>query len=160
MQLTPTQYQTLKSAIAAETDAGFVANRTAGNTGLMADFYNGNSATTAWETNVSPDTTDEACDWTQFDSITAGKRDSWIGAFMTRPRNFARNKVRKWIIDVWGAATGTNPAVAILQAGTRPARRGEMVFGGTVRATGDVSATDLNVIGTITNENIIAALGS
>lgn len=157
--LTPAQLPTLKAAILAETDPTFVALRNGGATGAMADWYNVESATSAWSTSVAPTTTDDAPDYGTFDTIVAGKRDSW-GFFLAFTRDFSRGKVRKWVTDVWGNATAGSNAEAILQAGTRKALRGEMLFGGSVAATGTVSATKLNWQGTISNEDVIAALGA
>lgn len=161
MQLTTTQLQTLKAAIAAETDTAFVALRTSGQTGAMADFYNTASspAVKAWNKSQEAGATDEACDWTVFDAIVAGKRDSW-GFFLQRTRDFSRAKIRKWVTDVWGNATAGSAAEAILQAATRTATRGEAVFGGTDRTTGTVTAKDLTIDGAITNQNIVDALAS
>lgn len=46
--LLDSQLPALKSAILAETDPAFVANRQAGNTGLMAEFYNTASTFIVW----------------------------------------------------------------------------------------------------------------
>jgi hypothetical protein len=162
MSLSPTQIVTLKAAIAAQTDPTFVGYRTSGATGAMAEWYNGiaTPAQLVWRTSVPASDSDEASNWSEFDNITqAGKRDSW-GYFFNFPRDFSRNKVRKWITDVWGSATTGSNAEAILLAGTRNATRGEVVFGGTSATTGTVTALKLAFEGSIRNEDIVAALGS
>jgi len=106
-----------------------------------------------WNAALAAGDTDEACDWTQFDAIPAGKRDSW-GFFLARAtRDFSRGPVRKWVTDVWGAATGSGPAVAILQAGTFNASNAEKIIAVAESAptatTGDVSATKASWSGSI-----------
>jgi hypothetical protein len=161
MALTTAQLQTLKAAIAAETDAAFVALRNSGATGAMAEWYNEPKSPDllAWRDNVQPAESDDAPDYSTFDAISAGKRESW-GFFLAYPRDFTRNKTRKWITDVWGNATAASNAEAILLTGTRKANRVEAVFGGTSRTTGTVTATNLNFVGTLRNEDIVLALGS
>ena len=161
MALTPAQIQTLKAAILAETNATFVALRTSGATGAMAEWYNVaiNPVQKAWITNQPPQDSDDAPDYSTFDSISAGKRESW-GFFLAYPRDFTRNKVRKWVTDVWGNATAASNAEAILQAATRNATRGEVVFGGTTRTTGTVSALQLDRVGTLSNEDVVLAVNA
>lgn len=161
MELNSTQLATLKAAIAAETNAGFVASRTAGSTGAMADFYNTNAPgpVKVWVKNQTPAATDESADWTLFDAIAAGKRESW-GFFLAYSRDYSRNAIRKWVTDVWGNATAGSGAEKILQGALRNARRGELLFGSTDRTTGTVTAGDLTAEGEITNDNIVKALAS
>jgi len=161
MALTAAQIQTLKAAIAAETDATFVTYRTAGATGAMGEWYNVaiNPAQKAWITNQPSTDSDDAPDYSAFDTIVPGKRDSW-GFFLAYPRDFTRSKVRKWVTDVWGNALAASNAEAILQAATRNATRGEIVFGGTTRTTGTVAALQLNRGGTLSNEDIVLAVNA
>lgn len=114
---------------------------------------NANPVVKAWLISVPPEAIDEASNWTAFDGLTAGKRDSWR-FFLDRNRDFTRNKVRSWVTDVWGSATAGSAAETILQAGTRNATRAENVLGGTTRTTGTVSAADLNWVGSVTVTNI------
>lgn len=159
MELNSIQLALLKAAIAAELDPAFVALRQSGATGAMADWYNQASVTDAWRTNVPAIESDDAPDYSTFDALAAGKRDSWA-LFLGFPRDFTRNKVRKWITDVWGSATAASNAENILKAGVEKAQRGEVVFGGTPAATGTVTATKRTLVGTISNENIVAALAA
>lgn len=153
------QLDILKAAILAETDPTFVSYRNAGATGAMADWYNDpiSPAQKAWITNQPSMDSDDAPNYANFDAIAAGKRDSW-GFFLASPRNFTRNKVRKWVTDVWGNATAGSDAEAILLAATRYAQRGEIVFGGAPKTTGTVSALDLTYVGDISNNDILQAL--
>lgn len=159
MSLSNSQLQTLKAAIAAETDPEFVAYRTAGATGAMADWYNveKSPAQKAWITLQPASDTDDAPDYSTFDSLSAGKRDSWA-LFLAYDRNFTRNKVRKWVVDVWGNAIANSNAEAVLLAATRNARRGEVLFGGTLKTTGTVAALDLVFVGLISNDDVVKAL--
>jgi hypothetical protein len=104
MALTPAQIQTLKAAILAETNATFVEFRTAGATGAMAEWYNVaiNPVQKAWITNQPPQDSDDAPDYSTFDSISAGKRESW-GFFLEYP-NFG------WqTISLTFSPSGTSP---------------------------------------------------
>lgn len=159
MILDATQLSTLKAAILAENNATFVTFRDSGATGAMAAWYNGDSNTDAWRTLVTPLQSDDAPDYSTFDALAAGKRDSWA-LFLGFTRDYTRNKVRKWITDVWGNATAASNAETILLAGVEKAKRGEVVFGSTNATTGTVTGIKRNLIGTITNENIVSALAS
>ena len=159
MSLTTAQSATLRSAILAETDAAFVVARTQGATGTMADFYNVLTTTLAWRTSMPPSDSDDAPDYSAFDSLVAGKRDSWA-LFLNYQRDFTRNKIRKWITDVWGNATASSNAEAVLQAGTRKATRVELLLGGSATATtGTVTALKLAWEGAISGDDVATALG-
>jgi hypothetical protein len=160
MALNTQETAALKAAIAAETNATFAGYRAEGATGLMAEWYNGNfsPATRAWRTNVPPEDSDEAPSYLAFDTIQAGKRDSWR-FFLQFPRNFTKNKVRRWVVDVWGDATQNSNAATILDVGTRRITRAENALGGTTTATqGVVTARVLTWEGPLTNEDVIDAL--
>ena len=159
MQLDNSQLATLKAAILSETNAAFVTLRNSGATGAMADWYNVASNTDAWRSNVPAIESDDAPDYSTFDALAAGKRDSWT-LFLGFSRDFTRNKVRKWVTDVWGPAIASSNAENILKAGVEKARRGEVVFGGNVTSTGTVSATNRTLVGTISNENVVSALSA
>lgn len=102
----------------------------------------------AWKTSVPAVVSDDAPSYSTFDSIAAGKRDSW-GFFLAQTRDFTRKKVRDWVVDVWGAATAGSNAEKILQAGTENMRVVEVVLGGTVKTTGTVTAKDRTYVGSI-----------
>ena len=139
--LTTAQRSTLLAAIKADATAGPI--RAAGNVpGLLAWCNAAKSpAVLAWAVAVQPQTSDEAATYTAYDSIVAGKRDSWA-LFLGFPRDFSRNKVRAWIVDVWGSATAGSIAESILNAGTENASNAQVVLGGTSKTTGTVTATD------------------
>lgn len=157
--LTQQQLDTFKTALLTETDAAVVAARTPATRDdrVIVAFYNAASATIAWRTAASIEAVDDAPNYSNYDTLAAGKRDSWA-LFLTRPRDFTRQKVRNWVTDVWGAATASSNSEAILQAGTETALRIEDVLGGTVRTTGTVSALDRAYVGTITLDEVSAVL--
>lgn len=164
MALSTSQLTALKAAILAETDPTFVGYRTNGQTDLMRDWLNANKspATKCWRTDVPAQDSDEATPWTAFDSITpAGKRDSWLHAFMRYPRNYSRNAVRRWVTDVWGNATAGSNAEAILTgAGLRNITRAEAILGGANTATtNNVTALKLEWQGPLSSNDISEALG-
>jgi len=161
--MTPAQLATLKAAILAETDPVFVTARTNGQTPLMTAWFNAAKAPAvkAWRKNVRPEDSDEATPWANFDNITqAGKRDSYLHAFMRYARDYTKGEVRKWITDVWGNATaGSNAETILLAAGQRNITRAEAVLGGsTVATTNAVSALKLDWEGPLTDSEIGAAL--
>lgn len=151
-----TQLTTLKAALLAETDPSIVAARATATRDdrVIVAFYNAaaSPAVAAWSVAAPIDSIDDAPDYSAFDTIVAGKRDSW-GFFLARPRNFARNKIRKWVTDVWG--TGAN-ARAILTAGTESAKRIEVVIGGTNKTTDTITALDRDYIGLVTLDDMTA----
>lgn len=162
-QLKNAQLNALAAAIAAETDPEFVGYRDNGQNTLMAAWFQGEAspAVQCWRTSVPPEESDEATPWVNFDSIAqAGKRESYIHAFMRYPRDYSRGPVRKWITDVWGNATvGSNAETILRGAGLRNITRGEKVLGGSnVTSTNTVSALKLTWEGSITDEDIAAAL--
>ncbi len=149
--LTLSQRTTLRTAIQADGTAnGYLL---AGDTISLRAWLNAASATVAWIVAQPPGATDEACNWVAFDTLSAGKRDSW-GFFVALTRNFSKNKVRKWITDVWGAATGGSDAAAILLAATEFATAAQNILGGTVRVTDSVSALDRTYIAQVDQEDV------
>ena len=137
MSLTLAQLATLKTAIIADPVAGPM--RAAGDSFSLGVWCNGPSTTLAWQTAVIPQVSDEAATYTLFDSIIAGKRDSW-GLFLGFSRDFTKAKIRNWVVDVWGSALAASVSEAILQAATAFATNAQAVFGGTLRTTGTVAA--------------------
>ena len=96
----------------------------------------------------------EATDVTKFDAVNPGKRDAWRLLLEFAPINFSRQKMRKAVPDVWG----TTDAVAVLQACTRKATRGEVYLGGADATTNTVTAKKLNYIGNISLDDVSNAL--
>ena len=150
-----TQRDALKAAILADpTLAPLASGPTTDYNGLVA-ACNASTDTDAWKTVVNPQDIDDAPNYTQFDTIPAGKRDSW--AFMLAfPRDFTRNKTRKWITDVWGSATAGSNAEAILQAGIEEATWAQVAIGGNVKTTDTVSALDRSFDELVTLQDVLA----
>jgi len=96
----------------------------------------------------------EATDVTKFDAVNPGKRDAWRLLLEFAPINFTRQKMRKAVPDVWG----TTDAVAVLQACTRKATRGEVRLGGSDATTNTVTAKKLNYSGSISLDDVSNAL--
>jgi hypothetical protein len=151
MALTDTQKVTLKAYILAQPDLAPLTSGPGTDYGAIAAALNADASPVvkAWLPVATPDVVDEACNWTAFDAITAGKRDSWLGAFMVRNRDFTRAKVRNWVTDVWGNATAGSNAEAILLAVQENASRAENALGGATRTTGTVSGLARNFVGDV-----------
>lgn len=161
--LTTQQVTTLRVAILAEVDPTFVGYRTNGQTTLMRDWLNSQAvpAVKCWNTKVAPEVSDEATPWANFDTITqAGKRESWVHAFMRYSRDYSKSTIRKWITDVWGNATvGSNAAQILTDAGLRNVTRAEAILGGTTQVnTNSVTAIKLTWEGPLTEGDISLAL--
>lgn len=185
--MTPTQLATLKAAILAETDPTFVGYRTNGQTTLMADWYNQPHATVkAWNRQAvwqdianaidfakyTPSSANTPTDTagtnrllailiklavqqnmllmtqTSFDAVDTGNRAALMDTVTQVPSGASGNTVNP------GGPQGSLVAAVI----TRPALRGEVVFGGTDVAEGSVTAKVLNREGQVTDTDISAAL--
>lgn len=144
MSLNDTQNQTLANHIRANQDPTVVAALTIRNDQAIADWYNVESATDVWREAATRTQLFEAMNISQFDTLSAGKRDAWklmIEQANFTPIDFGRQQNRNAVRDIWPAAQADN----ILTSMLRKATRGETVFGGSVEASGSVSGTDLQV---------------
>jgi hypothetical protein len=160
--MTPAQLATLKAAILADPALAAISNGPGTDYPAIAAAFNADATPTtlAWRTGVPASDSDDAPDMSTFDALTAGKRDSWA-LFLGQPqRDFSRNKVRKWITDIWGNATAGTNAEAILLAGTEKASRAEVLFGGATKTTGTVSALDRVWQGEVTITDVNQAMAS
>lgn len=158
MSLLSAQLIILKAAILAETNPTFVTYRNEGRTEDMRIWLDSDSNTDAWNDNVIAKTLDEAADYTTFDNIAAGKRDTWSIFLAYAPRDMSKNKNRKVVTDVWGSAVTSSISESILQSCIEKASRGELVFGGNDATTGTVTAIKREWVGSISREDIEAAL--
>jgi hypothetical protein len=118
--------------------------RLAGDTGQVMAWINGagSPVTLAWYTAAPQAAVRQAPTYTTYDSLTQGKRDSWV-LFLGDSQDFTRARIRNWVVDVWGAATAASNAEAVLLAGTFSATNLQNALGGTSRTTGTVAALDL-----------------
>lgn len=186
MALTTAQLQTLKTAILAETTPAFVALRTANNEQGMADFYNAASANVVWQTSVPVGTVQDAIDYTAYtpngtidataavtNRLLASQTKQMNLQLMLQGRtelNATPNRVRAALLDaVTNLPTGNSGALQsaggvdgarVMNALTRAATRGEMLYVAAAVQTGTVSAFKPVVEGNITAQNISDALRS
>lgn len=139
--LTPQQLAAVCTAVKADPAAN--AARVAGDTVALRGWLDGakTPTTLVWRADVTPQESDEAATYTSYDTLATGKRDSWA-LFLRYNRDFGRNKVRNWVVDVWGNASSNSVAEAVLQAGTKPGTNLQVTLGGTSRTTGTVTALD------------------
>lgn len=151
MSITNPQRTALLAAIKANPTAA--AYRTAGDGYSLLAWCNAPSAVLAWRVGVPPQESDEAATYTVYDSLLAGKRDSWA-LFLKYPRNFTRSKVRAWVTDVWGAAIAASSSESILQAATEFATNAQNAMGGTSKTTGTVTATDRTFYDQVTDADV------
>ena len=137
--LTPAQESTLRAAIFATPPAAALLS--AGDVPGLQAWCNAETSTRRWLPAAPVLAAEEAPNYTTYDSLTQGKRDSWQ-LFLHNPRDFGRNRVRAWVVDVWGAATAGSNAELVLLAGTASATNAQVAIGGATRTTGTVTALD------------------
>lgn len=152
--MTETQLQTLAAGIRAETNQACVDALAIRNDVAMAEWVNSASSQDAWNPAMTGKLLFEASNIGKFDNLTAGKRDAWRMMLDFQPLDFARNKLRKAVVDVWGETD----SVSVLQACTRKATNGEKYLGGTEATENTVVAWKLNVAGNIGMTEISTAL--
>ena len=148
--MTESQYQTLAAALRAETNANvvnYLANRM---DVQLAEWCNAASAVDAWQPAMTNRLLFEAGDVTKFDGLSAGKRDSWKLLLEFAPIDFARNKMRSAVKDIWG----NTDSVAVLQACTRKATNAENYLGGNSATENTVTALKLKWTGTTSYSEI------
>jgi hypothetical protein len=162
--MTPQQLQTLKAAIAAETDAAFVEYRTNGQTNQMAAFFNEPSspAFVVWRTSVSQDEiTQNGFDWVRVDNLSVGKARIWEWMFGNAQRVFNPSKanVRAGIDECWkGTTADLAVRAAVYTHCKQTATRGQKIY-----ATGtgtDVDPGLMTFTGQISSSDISAALAA
>ena len=152
--LTDTKYQTLATALRAETNQTCIDALAIRNDVALTAWVNADSTQDAWNQAMTGKMLFEASDIGKFDNLTAGKRDAWRMMLDFQPLDFARNKLRKAVVDTWGATD----SVAVLQACTRKATNGEKYLGGTSATENTVTAWKLAVPGSISMTDIQYAL--
>lgn len=164
MSLTTQQLQTLKAAIAAETDPTFVANRNNGDTGAMAAWYNEPTATIVWRTSVSRAEIqdDDAFNWAQVDNLSTGSKYriwEWMFDNDTRAINPSKANIRAGIAATWvGNAQLLAVQNAVLARCKRAASRAETLYDSGTGTTADPGL--LGWEGPLQPFDIVAALGS
>lgn len=144
-----------KAALLAETDPTLVAYRDARNDTMVAQWCNLTTTTDAWVDSVSKSDLFDLTDVTKFDTLTQGKRDSWSLMLDNSPIDASRNKIRKAILDIWGATD----SIPVLQGVTRKAKTAEVwIAQGNTATTNTVTALKLAFSGDITTEDVGKAL--
>lgn len=151
--LTPTQLTALKTF--AQGNATAAAYLAAQDVNSLHAWCNAPASpdALAWRTLVPPQDSDEAPSYSTYDSLVAGKRDSWE-RFLAFPRDYTKAKVRNWVEDIWGAAAAGNNTERILRAGTERATNAQVALGGTSRQTGTVTALDRSFPGSVDESDV------
>jgi hypothetical protein len=183
MNLNTAQLLALKAAIAAEVDLAFAADRTAGNTGAMAAFFNQPSAFWVWRPSTPSASIMEVITWASFTPLDAAdgtaiytnralvcalKRDNLWAMLTQSGLNTAQLGVRNNLSDalqnVPAGAAGALLDAGWLGAGkvkaaiSRLATKGENLF---TTGTGTANTPGLlGVEGDVTNENVYTALAT
>jgi hypothetical protein len=157
MALNESQLMTLKAAIAAETDAEFVANRSMGATGAMAAFYNveASPAFYVWKSNYSVQDIANGIEGgiTQLDALTASKRDSLLW-WAERSHDMRQAATQAAVNDLCGSQNTLKASV--LDNGKRKVNRGEKLFS---TGTGSLATPGSTTYeGNISNEDIVRAI--
>jgi len=139
--LTNAQRNTLLAAVKADATAGPI--RTIGDVTGLVSYLNGAATPTAlaWLPAAPVMAVEEAPNYTTYDSLAQGKRDSWM-VFLRSARDFGKAKVRNWVVDIWGAATASSNAESVLKAATESATVAQVAIGGASKTTGTVTAMD------------------
>ena len=148
--VTDPQMVTLRAGVCADNTARPLMQ--AGNGPALNAWLNTTTATKGWLTSVSKAAMDEAPSYTSYDTLATGKHDSWVRLLDVGEgsRDFSKNKVRNWVVDIWGPATASSNSEAILLAGTEAATNAQNILGGTVKTTGTVTATARNYVDLVT----------
>lgn len=155
--LNPAQLTALNAAIVAETDPAFVALRTAGSTGLMAEWLNSASATVVWKTSVPKNEVGKAFQSTALAAITSGNNDKLANfAAWNDVVDPSRADQRGFFDDVFSVAAGATTRASLLALWKRFATRAEAVF-----ATGtgtDAAPAMLTFQGAVSEYEVVRAI--
>lgn len=118
--------------------------RLIGDSVSVLQWLNGARApsTLAWHVAAPHANIESAPSYTSYDTLAQGKRDSWL-VLLRNQRDFTKNVIRNWVVDVWGGATAGSNSEKVLLAATFEASNAQHALGGTSRSTGTVSALDL-----------------
>lgn len=152
------QLQTLKTAIAVQTDPVFVSYRNNGQTSLMVNYFNAPSTFVVWKTSVPRNEVGKTFVATGLDAITAGNNDKLANfAAWNDTVNPSRPDQRAFFDQIFSVAAGASTRAALLVLWKRAATRAEALY-----ATG--TGTDalpglLTFEGAISDADISAALG-
>ena len=159
--MTPAELTALKAHILANTDPAVQAALAIRNDTELQRLYNLPASPTvaAWLKAATARQIFEATNITQFDSVSAGKRETWRMLMDFAPIDFGRNQMRNALMDVWSAQNASQRN-SILTALTEPATVAQVALGGTNRTSEGVTALDRNFWGQVSIADIGAALNS
>jgi hypothetical protein len=152
--LTDAQKTTLAAALRAETDQTVVDALAIRNDMALTAWCNTVTATDAWHHAMTKGDLFTATDITNFDALTAGKRDAWRLLMENAPIDMRRNEMRKVVKDVWGGSLDDG----VLAQCTRKATKGELYLGSIDISETTVTAKKLEVPGTISLSDVSDAL--
>lgn len=160
MPLSDAQLPALKAAILAETDPAFVGYRTAGATGLMADWFNVASTFVVRKKRVNSGDIGPILNYVAVSSLTTANRDRCTTFLVVNPSGFepTADVESYWDTTFGGALGGQGQATrdALKALWRRFATRGERVY-----ATGtgnDAAPGTLVYEGSISDSDVIRAL--
>lgn len=158
--MTPAQLTTLKAAIAAETDPAFVALRTSGATGAMADWYNIASTFVVRKRSVNTSSIGPVLNYVAVSNLTTINRDRATTFIILNPVSFVPTADIEAYFDTTFNGTlggeGANTRAALQALWRRLATRGERLF---ATGTGTTVAPGVLVFeGAVTNDDIVQAI--
>jgi hypothetical protein len=158
--LTPAQLTTLKAAILAETDPGFVTARTLGQTTVMRDFYNAPSTFVVRRSIVGSAEIGPVLNYVAVSALTTINRDRATTFLALNPEQFrpTADVEAYWDTTFAGAlgGEGANTRAALVALWRRFATRAERLY-----ATGTGTSLAPGVLvweGSLTDAHISAAL--
>ena len=152
--MTPVQLSTLAAHIRANANPDVVSARNVRDDGALAAWYNSPSVTKAWSVGVERPTLFGALNLTNYDGLSAGKRDAFRLIFDSCPVDFSNDKIRAGIVDIFSVVD----EAVILNAATELALNIETVFGGASATSGTVTAIKRIVVGAVHSVDISEAL--
>ena len=150
MAIPQRQLRDLVIALRASTDPTAVGLLATANYGKLTEWLNDNSATKAWMGAASKRDLFEAMNIATYDSVAAGKKDSWKLMMDLAPIDFSRLGMRKGILDIFVIAD----ANTMLAALTEWASNAELLLGGNNATSGTVTALKRNWSGEIDNKEL------
>lgn len=117
MSLSAADLVTFRNAINAETDAGVVAARTAGNDTAIANFYAQPSSPQVllWRPAVTIDELKAAVVWTEFLALTVARQNAWFALTQGVAVDATNTNIRTGFSSVFGASSTLTNLTAIAQ---------------------------------------------
>lgn len=146
--MTPSQLLIFKTAILA--DVSQAGNRTTGDHGAMAVYYNGADVGAIWRPNIGAAELNTAIVWSEFAALTSLLQNTYMSMIVTGSVDTTSANVRAGFATVFGA--GSQSRTNLLALAQRAPTRFEQLF---------TTAQVCTLYGaTATVVHIVAALGS